>query len=103
MSLSRAEVWAVVVNWNGGSRNLACVQSLLDAGLAHAQIVFVDNGSSDGSLELVRGEHPGLSFVENERNLGFAAASSAESTKSPRTRMKQALRCWVMSRPILEV
>jgi GT2 family glycosyltransferase len=79
VSLSRSDVWAVVVNWNGGARNLACVQSLLDAGLGYAQIIFVDNGSSDGSLELVRGEHPGLSFVENDRNLGFAAASAAGS------------------------
>ena len=76
MSLSRDDVWAVLVNWNGGDRNLVCVESLLGAGLPADQIVFVDNGSSDGSLELVRAEHPGLSFVAHEQNNGFAAASS---------------------------
>ena len=75
MSLSRGDVWAVLVNWNGGGRNLDCVESLLASGLPAEQIVFVDNGSSDGSLGLVRDAYPGLSFVTNERNVGFAEAS----------------------------
>ncbi len=62
---------AVVLNWNGGALNLDCVESLLVQGLVPADVVFVDNASSDGSLELVRGQYPGLTFIENEENLGF--------------------------------
>jgi GT2 family glycosyltransferase len=79
MSLAVSDVYAVLVNWNGGSRNLESIKSLLDAGLPPAQVVFVDNGSSDGSLELVRREHSELLFLENASNEGFAAASSAGS------------------------
>jgi len=80
MTLSLGKVWAVVTNWNGGSRNLDCVASLIAEGLSPERIVFVDNGSHDGSLELVKSEHPGLSYVENGQNEGFArgAAMGAE-------------------------
>lgn len=69
-------VAAVVANWNGGAENLECIASLLDSGLAPGDVVFVDNGSSDGSLALVKQRFPGLVFVENGENLGFGAAAN---------------------------
>lgn len=65
------KVQAVVLNWNGGELNLDCVASLLEQGLAPADVIFVDNASSDGSLELVRERHPDLVVLVNEANLGF--------------------------------
>ena len=63
--------WAVVVNWNGGDDNLACIASLVAEGIAPERIAFVDNASSDGSAEAVARAHPGLVVLENDRNLGF--------------------------------
>ena len=68
---NRMRVFAVVVNWNGGEDNLACVRSLLDQGLAPAQVVFVDNASRDGSTEAVEAAFPGLTVLRNARNLGY--------------------------------
>ena len=68
---NRMRVFAVVVNWNGGEDNLACVRSLLDQGLAQAQVVFVDNASRDGSTEAVEAAFPGLTVLRNARNLGY--------------------------------
>ena len=65
------KVLAVVLNWNGGSLNLDCVASLLDQGLAEADVVFVDNASTDGSLEEVVERHPGLCVLRNDENVGF--------------------------------
>lgn len=65
------KVLAVVLNWNGGELNLDCVASLLDQGLDQASIVFVDNASTDGSLELVTERYPELLVLCNEENLGF--------------------------------
>ncbi len=73
---SADEVWAVVVNWNGGELNLACLRSLVGEGLAPERVVFVDNASGDGSLSLVRDEFPGLQVIANERNLGFGEAAN---------------------------
>lgn len=63
--------WAVVLNWNGGERNLACLRSLLAQGLAPGRIVFVDNASTDGSRERVEAEFPGLVVLRNATNLGY--------------------------------
>lgn len=69
-------IHAVVANWNGGAENLECIASLLEQGLAPEQVVFVDNGSTDGSLELVERRFPGLAFLRNGANLGFGEASN---------------------------
>ncbi|NOT29830.1 MAG: glycosyltransferase family 2 protein [Planctomycetes bacterium] len=63
--------WAVVLNWNGGEQNLACVRSLLAQGLAPERIVFVDNASSDGSAERVVAEFGHLVVLRNAANLGY--------------------------------
>lgn len=50
MTPARATQYAVViVNWNGAADTIACLDSILD-GLNRAQVIVVDNGSSDGSL-----------------------------------------------------
>ena len=68
--------FAVVVNWNGGEKNLSCVRSLLAQGIAPGHLVFVDNASSDGSLERVRAEFPGLAFLVNPENQGYGHANN---------------------------
>jgi N-acetylglucosaminyl-diphospho-decaprenol L-rhamnosyltransferase len=50
----------------------ALLESLRAQGLA--RVVVVDNGSTDGSIELVREEFPEASVVETGRNLGFGPA-----------------------------
>ncbi len=69
--MSATGSWAVVVNWNGGEQNLACLSSLREQGLAAERIVFVDNASSDGSLERVQAEFPALVVLRNATNTGY--------------------------------
>ena len=70
-------VFAIIVNWNGGEENLACLDSLAAEGIASERIVFVDNGSKDGSLELVRERFPNLLYVLHSENEGFGEGSNA--------------------------
>lgn len=67
---------AVVVNWNGGDANVACLRSILDEGIGPGDVVFVDNGSTDGSRELVARTFPGITRIENGSNLGFGEAAN---------------------------
>ncbi|MEZ6018615.1 MAG: glycosyltransferase family 2 protein [Planctomycetota bacterium] len=69
-------VWAVVINWNGGEENLRCLQSLLAAGIDAAHVVFVDNGSITGTARQVRSHFPGLNWIQNRSNQGFAEAAN---------------------------
>jgi GT2 family glycosyltransferase len=69
-------VFAVVVNWNGGEQNLACIASLVATGVAEQRIVFVDNGSVDASLARVRDTFPALCVIENGANLGFGEGAN---------------------------
>ncbi len=50
-----------------------------------AEIVVVDNSSGDGTVEMVRGEFPGVRLIANEANLGFAAGNNQaiRATRSP--------------------
>lgn len=70
------KVRAVVVNWNGGDGNLACLGSLLKAGMQASDIHFVDNGSVDGSVAKCADAFPGIVVDVTGENLGFAAAAN---------------------------
>lgn len=50
-----------------------CLRSVLTMDAAGYQILVVDNGSNDGSVEYLRREFPNITLFPQERNLGFAA------------------------------
>jgi len=62
-----------IVNWNSGHRLRACIESLLATTTA-AEILVIDNASTDASLESVQGFRNRVHFVRNSVNRGFAAA-----------------------------
>ena len=66
---------AVVIPNLDGERWLeGCLDSLAAQTVAPARIVVVDNGSSDGSLALLRDRYPHVQAIPLGRNTGFAAA-----------------------------
>jgi GT2 family glycosyltransferase len=72
-----ASWWLIVLSWNGREDTLACLRSLRELRGADTAIVCVDNGSTDGSPEAVREQHPEVDLVENGRNLGFSGGNNA--------------------------
>ncbi len=63
----------VVVNWNGGEKLLACLESLFSQRFRDFEVILVDNGSQDGSIEKVKKLYKDkVAIIENEANLGFA-------------------------------
>lgn len=75
--MSGPDLSVIVVNWNTKELLLNCIESFYRTveGLT-SEIFVVDNGSSDGSADSVRGCFPEIELIENERNLGFAKANN---------------------------
>lgn len=65
----------VILNLNGKHHLKGCFDSLsaLDYPREKLEVVLVDNGSSDGSVEEMRARHGWVRLFVNERNVGFAA------------------------------
>ena len=63
----------VLLNWNGQARVAKCLDSLLSQTYPHYEVIVVDNGSTDGSVELLKGYLPQIKLILNEDNLGAAA------------------------------
>ncbi len=70
MEHSVGHVVVVVPNWNGADSLKACLDSLV-AQSVKAHIIVVDNGSTDGSLELLK-QYPDIEVIRHTKNKGFA-------------------------------
>ncbi len=72
-------VSTVIVNHERRDLLRRCLQSLdraLEGVDAETEVIVVDNGSGDGSVDLVREEFPDVRVVALERNEGFAGGIS---------------------------
>jgi hypothetical protein len=76
VALDPAGPSVVVPNWNGLRWLPSCLDSLAAQELAPSEVIVVDNGSSDGSLDYLRSEHPEVRLIELGTNTGFAFAAN---------------------------
>jgi GT2 family glycosyltransferase len=60
----------LIVTWNRRAEVARAIRSALAQTCARKEIVVVDNGSTDGTAEMVRSEFPDVHLVRSERNLG---------------------------------
>ena len=67
----------IVTNWNGKHHLKECLDSLASQTVQDFEIIFVDNGSSDGSVEFVRDICPAAIVVSLQENIGFAGGVNA--------------------------
>lgn len=71
------DVSIIIVNWNTRDLLRRCLRSLADGvGAVEAQVLVVDNGSTDGSAALVATEFPQVELLRNTDNVGFARANN---------------------------
>jgi GT2 family glycosyltransferase len=76
-SAPSGEVSAVVVSYNTRDPLCRCLRDLeAQEGIPLLQTIVVDNGSTDGSIELLREHFSGVELVELSGNAGFAAAAN---------------------------
>lgn len=66
----------IIVNWNTCGLLRNCLQSLHDDGALDAEIIVVDNNSTDNSVAMLRQEFPKVRIIANQNNAGFAQANN---------------------------
>lgn len=70
-------VAVILLNWNTPEHTANCILSLQEfCNQDLFNIVVADNGSTDNSLWLLKAQFPGLIYIENKENLGFAEGNN---------------------------
>ncbi|MDD5748229.1 MAG: glycosyltransferase family 2 protein [Actinomycetota bacterium] len=72
----KPEVSIVILNWNAKTEILECLESLSKLSYSNFQIIVVDNGSTDDSVNAIKKRFPLINLVELSRNCGFAGGNN---------------------------
>ena len=71
------DVSVIVVSWNGRRYLEACLRAVEEQHDVRTEIVLVDNGSTDGTGDLVRAMFPRVRIVRLDQYRGFAGGNNA--------------------------
>ncbi len=67
----------VLVCWNNKAYLDPCLKSLFEAGLKCSfDVIVVDNGSTDGSQQMLAEKYPDVKLIQNPGNVGLGKASN---------------------------
>ncbi len=67
----------ILLNWNSYEHTANCIQSLHACQGEGFDIIVVDNGSQDGSMQEIRDNFPEVILLSFEKNLGFAGGNNS--------------------------
>lgn len=62
----------VILNWNGVDHLRRFLPSVVAAAPEGVEVIVADNGSTDDSVAVLRGEFPSVRVIRLDRNYGFA-------------------------------
>lgn len=77
------DVSVIIVSWNTRQILQECLESVYQQ--THGiefEVFVVDNGSTDGSVEMIEGSFPQVRFIRNSENVGFARANNQALEKA---------------------
>ena len=74
--LHEPRVVIIILNWNGITDTLACLDSVRHLDYANHEVVVVDQNSNDGSREAIANQYGEVTLIRNEDNLGFARGNN---------------------------
>ncbi len=69
------KVHVIVVTYNGIEWIDKCIGSLKRS-VYPVEIIVIDNGSEDGTLEFIEKNYPNIDLIRSNKNLGFGAANN---------------------------
>lgn len=76
-SQATATCAVLLVCWNNKAYLGPCLDSLFGTGMRNSvEVVVVDNGSTDGSQDMLRRDYPQVRIVQNDSNVGLGKATN---------------------------
>jgi len=72
----------VVPNYTGGATIEATLRSLIDQNYPHLEILVVDGGSSDNSVDVMRRYEPHIAWWVGEKDSGQSNATNKGSARA---------------------
>jgi GT2 family glycosyltransferase len=67
-----SDLFIVVLAWNHIEDTRECLKSFAQSAAVDFRLVVIDNGSNDGTSEIIRREFPEVDIIRAETNLGVA-------------------------------
>jgi len=74
--MDKSNISIIIVNLNGRDLIEDCLTSIEKLTLRAREIIIIDNGSIDGSVEFVNSNFPLIKVIRLDRNQGFARAAN---------------------------
>lgn len=71
------DVSIIIVSYNTSEKTLKCINSIkkYTMGISY-EIIVSDNGSTDGTQEIINQNYDNIIFIQNGKNLGFGKANN---------------------------
>ena len=73
---SLPKVAVIILNWNGKEDTLECLASVKKLNYSNYEILLVDNGSSDNSVNEISKQYPDITLLQTGENLGYAGGNN---------------------------
>ena len=75
--MTKLTLSVLIINWNTRQLLKECLQSIYQQShQLRFEVIVVDNGSQDGSAQMVRQHFPQVRLLQNSHNVGFATANN---------------------------
>ena len=72
--MEKIQISIIIPNFNGEQFLKECLNSIKKQNFSHYEVIIVDNGSNDGSVEYIKDNYSEFTLIQNQKNLGFATA-----------------------------
>jgi GT2 family glycosyltransferase len=69
-------VSVIILSWNAKDYLKKCLDSVIETDYPFLEVIVSDNGSSDGSVEMVKKKYPNVILIENKTNMGFSEGNN---------------------------
>ena len=70
--MTKSKVSIIIPHYNGIEVLSECLDSLFQSTYPNIEVIVVDNGSSDDSVDWLKTNHSQVIVIENDKNLGYA-------------------------------